>query len=183
MLIRWISCHHPTRQLLHTCLEIKCWAWALVAAEKCDANLAGESILPELLLFTFASQEKGRSLAVVSLCTPGCQESPSSRYPGTFFVCFQGNWGTSKLSILFTFHWESGRAGNWSWLSKATLVLWPWTTLTYHKDPVRLVVIVFSELHQYIPCCKELTVLHPQLFHMCWNPIDSLSRATTFHIP
>lgn len=106
MLIRWISCHHPTRQLLHTSLEIKCWAWALVAAEKCDASLAGESILPELLLFIFASQEKGRSLAVVSLCTPGCQESPSSCYPGTFFVCFQGNWGTSKLSILFTFHWE-----------------------------------------------------------------------------
>lgn len=181
MLIRWISCHHPTRKLLHTCLEIKCWAWALVAAEKCDASLAGESILPEPLLFTRASQEKGRSLAVVSLCTPGCQESHFKSLSSYFFL--EGNWGTSKLSILFAFPWEFGRARNWSWLSKATLALWPWTTLTYHKDPVGLGVILFSEPHQYIPCCKELAVLHPQLFHVFWNPVDSLPRAMTFHIP
>ena len=183
MLIRWISCHHPIRQLLHTCLEIKCWAWALVTAEKCGASLAGERILPELLLFTFASQEKGRSLAVVSLCTPGCQESHFKSLSWYFFCFFQGNRGTSKLSILFTFHWEFGRAGNWSWLSKVMLALWPWTTLTYEKDPVRLMVLLFSELHQYIPCCKELMVLHPQLFHMFWNPVDSPSWAMTSYIP
>lgn len=41
----------------------------------------------------------------------------------------------SKVNILHTFHWEFYRVGNWSCLSKMTLAFWPWTTLTYHKNP------------------------------------------------
>lgn len=158
MLIRWISCHHPTRQLLHTCLEIKRWAWAPVAAEKRDASPAGESILPELLLFSFASQEKGRGLAVVSLRTPGSQERHFkllSRY-----IFLEGNWG---MIILFAFHWEFGRAGNWSLLSKA---LCPWTTLTYHKDPVSLVLVLFSNYINLYPAAKSLWFSTPR-FSTC----------------
>lgn len=175
-----ISCHHPTRQLLHTHLEIKCWSWAPFAAETWNASMGRRDHPSRAPAFHLClSKQKSSRLTVVSLCTPSFHGSHFKSLSG--YIFYLGKLRHSTLSILFIFHWESGRVRNRSWLSKAVLALWPWTTLTYHRDPVRLMVVLFSELHHRLPCWKELMVLHLSFstFWCHWLHFTAM----TFYIP
>lgn len=97
-------------------------------------------------------KKKKIRLTVVSSCTPGFQGSHFKSLSG-----YSLSRETETQEIEYFIHLSLGVWQSKEWIlalqSHASI-------LTYHRDPVRLMVVVVSELHQCLPCWKELMVLH-----------------------
>lgn len=100
---------------------------------------AGETFLPEPQLFTFASKNK---------LAPGFQGSHFKSLSG-YSLCRE----TETQEIEYFIHLSLGIWQSKEWILALQI-------LTYHRDAVRLMAVGVSELHQCLPCWKELTVLH-----------------------